>query len=259
VQRHVVERWTRGLHAGTVVKGLYLQWTLGPRFLSTSGLALDAGCGEGANFARLLARRRPGWRFVAIDLAHEGTRPTEPNVSFCVGDLRALPVGGPFDVIYTIDVLEHVEDPPRLLAAFADCLRPHGILYLHVPAAEQRHFLPGVDREYSWLGPPSPGDVHLYEGFESAQLASWLRAAGFAVVSTRRTFGTAVSVLKELFMLAEARRVPGVGLALLPFLALAARLEWWWGGRRGNGVAIVARRMAVTGRPAHLSAVGARG
>src|SRR5207245_4760724 len=136
---------------------------------------------------------------------------------------------------------------------------PLVIRHRPVPSAYQRHSLPGVDREYSWLGPPSPGDVHLYEGFESAQLASWLRAAGFAVVSTRRTFGTAVSVLKELFMLAEARRVPGVGLALLPFLALAARLEWWWGGRRGNGVAIVARRLAVAGRPAHVSAVGARG
>ncbi|OLB95030.1 MAG: hypothetical protein AUH30_16560 [Candidatus Rokubacteria bacterium 13_1_40CM_68_15] len=257
----MVECWTGGLHAGTVVKGLYLKWTLGPMFLSASGRALDAGCGEGANFARLLARRLPGWRFVAIDLAHGGAPPSEPNVSRCVGDLRALPVVGPFDVVYNIDVLEHVDDPPRLLAAFAACLRPHGILYLHVPASEQRHFLPGVDREYSWLGPPSLGDVHLFEGFDPVQLASWLQEAGFAVVSTRRTFGTAVSVLKELFMLAEARRVPGVGLALLPFLALAARLEWWWGGRRGNGVCIVARRMASAGRPRsrQVSTVGARG
>src|SRR5262249_39394553 len=113
----------------------------------------------------------------------------------------------------------------------------------------------------SWRGPPPRGDVHRLGGFDPAELGSWLQAAGFAVVRTRRTFGTAVSVLKELFMLAEARRVPGVGLALLPFLALAARLEWWWGGRRGNGVAIVARRMALAGRPrpSPLSSVGARG
>lgn len=47
LQRRVVERWTGGLHAGTVVKGLYLQWTLGPTFRAVSGRALDAGCGDG--------------------------------------------------------------------------------------------------------------------------------------------------------------------------------------------------------------------
>jgi len=261
LQRRVVGRWTGGLHAGSVVKGLYLQWSLGPTFRAASGRALDAGCGDGANFARLLARRRPGWRFVAMDLALQDPGSSEPNVSLCVGDLRALPVAGPFDVIYTIDVLEHVEDPPRLLAAFATCLRPDGILYLHVPAAEQRQFLPGVDREYSWLGPPSPGDVHLFEGFDAAQLVGWLEAAGFAVLSTRRTFGVVVSILKELFMLAEARRVPAVGLALVPLLALATRLEWWWGGRRGNGVCVVARRRAPVARtvPPRMCTAGVSG
>jgi len=242
VQRQIVERFTGGLHAGTVVKGLYLQWTLAPLLRGVAGLVLDAGCGEGANFSRLLARNRPGWRFVAIDLGFKDKRPTAPNVWRCVGDLLAMPVSGPFDIVYNIDVLEHVEEPPRLLAEFAQCLRPGGVLYLHVPAQEQRHYLPGVDRDYSWLGPPDPGDVHFFEGFTERQIVGWLESAGFEVMSRRHTFGAPVAILKDLFMLGEQWRVPAVGLVLLPLLVAAARLEWWFGGRRGNGFCVVARR-----------------
>ena len=68
LSRTVTERWAGSLHAGALVKGLYLQWMLGPRLRKAAGTAFDAGCGEQAQFARLLARRFPAWRFVGMDL-----------------------------------------------------------------------------------------------------------------------------------------------------------------------------------------------
>lgn len=238
----IADRCAGGLHAGTVVKGLYLRWTLERVLARSPGVALDAGCGRHARFARLLGGRWPAWRFVGLDL-HVAPEPGRaPNVFLCIGDLGALPLAGRLDLVYTVDVLEHVEDAEGALRALAGCLKAGGTLFVHVPATGERKFLPGVDHDYSWLGPPGPGDVHVWSGFERTRLEAWLRSAGLDVVQSRSTFGAPVTILKELYMLGEARRLPGVGLLLFPLLLVATWLEWRWGGRRGNGLLIVARR-----------------
>lgn len=243
LSRWVTERWVGSLHAGALVKGLYLQWTLGPRLRRAPGIAFDAGCGELAPFTRLLARRFPAWRFLGIDLKiAEGDRRL-PNLLLCRGDLTRPPVAGPFDVIWSVDVLEHLEDVEACVRALVERLSPGGWLVLHVPSLRQRHFLPGVDLEYSWLGPPGAGDAHVREGFSPEQLTAWLQEAGCDVLSCRFTFGRAVTILKEVFMLGEARRIPGVGLGLFPFVVLAAWLERWFGGRSGNGLLLLAGRV----------------
>jgi hypothetical protein len=111
-----------------------------------------------------------------------------------------------------------------------------------VPSCYQRWFLPGVDHEYSWLGPGEPGDAHLREGFGPEELKTWLGKAGCEVLIVRFTFGRIVTILKEIFMLGEASRIPGIGLVLFPPVMLAAWLDWHLGGRRGNGLLLLARR-----------------
>jgi SAM-dependent methyltransferase len=242
----VIERWVGGLHAGAIVRGLYLHWTLGPLLKPATGKVLDAGCGRTAQFACLMARRFPAWRLIALDMRLRRPQSAPPNVELVIGDLRALPVTGPFQAMYCLDVLEHLDHPEACLSDLAGRLAPGGYFLIHVPSSRQRHFLPGVDHEYSWLGPGEPGDAHLREGFELAELDTWLRKAGCEVLVARFTFGRAVAILEEIFMLGEARRIPGVGLALFPFAVLAAWLERHLGGRRGNGLLVLARR---TGTP----------
>lgn len=53
-----------------------------------------------------------------------------------------------------------------------------------------------------------------------------------------------VTILKEVFMVGEARRIPGIGLALFPLVVLAAWLERWFGGGSGNGLLLLARQGA---------------
>lgn len=240
VSRPALDQWG-SFHAGAIVKSLYLQWTLGPLLRKRSGIALDAGCGPTAPFSRVLARRLAAWHFLGLDLKLTLPQSAPPNLRLCIGDLRGLPVAGPFDVIYSIDVLEHLEDVETCLSDLARCLAPGGYIFLHVPSRRQRHFLPGVDLEYSWLGPGKPGDLHIWKGFEPQELETWLQKAGCEVLLSRFTFGMMMTILKELFMLGEARRIPGTGLALLPFVVLAAWLERYLGGRTGNGVMLLAR------------------
>lgn len=240
VSRPALEQWG-SLHTGTIVKSLYLQWMLAPFLKERRGTTLDAGCGPMAPFACSLAKRFGSWHFVGLDLKVTIPRCPPSNLWLCVGDLRALPVAGPFDVIYCIDVLEHLEDAETCISNLARCLNPGGYIFLHVPSRHQGHFLPGVDLEYSWLGPGRPGDAHIWDGFEPKELETWLQKAGCQVLLSRFTFGMMTTILKDLFMLGEARRIPGVGLALLPFVVLAAWLERYIGGSRGNGVMVLAR------------------
>lgn len=240
MSRPALDRWG-SFHAGAIVKGLYLQWTLSPFLKETRGIIFDAGCGSMASFARVLASQFPAWHFIGLDLKLATPQSRAPNLHLCVGDLRGLPVTGPFDVIYCIDVLEHLEDVETCLSDLVRCLSPGGYMFLHVPSRHQRHFLPGVDLEYSWLGPGEPGDCHIWKGFEPQELEAWLQKAGCQVMLSRFTFGRTITILKELFMLGEARRIRGVGLALLPFVVLAAWFERYLGGSRGNGVMLLAR------------------
>jgi len=241
--RTITNRYGESLHAGALVRGLCLRWALEPLLGGTAGIAFDAGCGRDAYLSRLLARRFPAWHFLCVDFKLSIPSSSPSNLCLCVGDLQRLPVRGEVDVIYCTDVLEHLENPRALLADFARCLKKGGTLVLHVPNHDERHYLPGVDREYSWLGEPEPGDVHLWHGFKREELERWVVEAGFDVIWCRQTFGAIVSILKELFMLGEARRVPGIGLMLSPFLTMAAWLEWrLGGGRRGNGILVLARR-----------------
>lgn len=249
VSRPVVERLVGSFHAGTVVKSLYLQWTLGPLLEQAGRITLDAGCGSGAPLTRLLAKRFSMSRFMGLDLKLGDSQSRPSNLWLCLGDLRLLPASGPFDVIYCIDVLEHLENVEACISDLARCLAPGGYIFLHVPSRHQRHFIPGVDLEYSWLGPGQPGDAHIWAGFEPQELATWLRNANCEILLNRFTFGEMTTILKELFMLGEEYRIPGVGLALLPFVVIAAWLERHIGSSKGNGILILARSLGKSGEP----------
>lgn len=126
-----------------------LRWRLGPLLRRGSGIAFDAGCGEQAQLTCLLARRFPAWRFLRLDLKLAGGDRQLPNLLLCQGALTRLPVAGHFDVILSVDVLEHLADVGACLGSLVERLAPGGWLVLHVPSLRQRHFLPGVDLEYS--------------------------------------------------------------------------------------------------------------
>jgi hypothetical protein len=77
VTQTLVERWFGGVHAGLVVKSLYLQRSVA-KFLRTGNKAiLDAGCGPEGQLATLLAAR---------------FRPVPSKAGICtVRALRSLP------------------------------------------------------------------------------------------------------------------------------------------------------------------------
>ncbi|HEX2029690.1 MAG TPA: class I SAM-dependent methyltransferase [Nitriliruptorales bacterium] len=96
---------------------------------------LDAGCGEGYG-ADLLAAAGAS-RVVGVDLdlaavAHVAR--TYPAVAAVRAELSRLPFeDGRFDLVVSLQVIEHVWDVPRYLASLARVLRPDGELLLATP------------------------------------------------------------------------------------------------------------------------------
>jgi SAM-dependent methyltransferase len=82
---------------------------------------LDVGCGEGSLLAFLGERYRRRL-LEGIDLAPaavEQARRNFPSATYHVGELQCLPAERRFDLVTSVDVLEHVEDDLGLLREIA--------------------------------------------------------------------------------------------------------------------------------------------
>ncbi len=97
---------------------------------------LDAGCGEGFGTEMLAGSAR---RVLGIDYSDGAIASAQrayqiPNLEFRqldVYDLAGLNLQ--FDVVTNFQVIEHLPDPPRFLAAIRAALKPDGVLILTTP------------------------------------------------------------------------------------------------------------------------------
>lgn len=97
---------------------------------------LDAGCGTGYGAHDLaLAGAASVLGIDASDraIAFCRERYPHPRLAFATGDLMALAVPGPFDVVFCSNVLEHLADPDPFLDAVRRTLAPDGLLVMAVP------------------------------------------------------------------------------------------------------------------------------
>lgn len=102
---------------------------------------LDVGCGEGV-LTHEWSRRLPSTRVVGLDLPDPRLRVQwngrrAPNLEFMPGTAESLPFSeNEFDLVASIESLEHVPDPTRALDQMARIAR--------------RHLLVSVPREPLW-------------------------------------------------------------------------------------------------------------
>jgi trans-aconitate 2-methyltransferase len=191
------------------------------------GSVLDVGCGDGKITARIAARL-PHGRVVGIDpsrqmVAFASSRfgPAEnPSLRFEVGDARALPYRGEFDLVVSFNALHWVIEQEVALTSIRDALVPGGRASLRFVGAGETRSLEDVIEETRrsprWAGSfvgfakpfvhPGPGefralaervgfrvvDLRLREGawdFETPQrFAGWCRAT-FAAWTSRLAEG----------------------------------------------------------------------
>jgi 2-polyprenyl-6-hydroxyphenyl methylase/3-demethylubiquinone-9 3-methyltransferase len=95
---------------------------------------LDLGCGAGFLANDLAARGHAvtGLDFEAENLAVARAYDRTGTARFVRGDVRALPFAdASFDVVCAMDLLEHVDEPARVIAEAARVLAPGGTFFFH--------------------------------------------------------------------------------------------------------------------------------
>ncbi|MDH3359695.1 MAG: methyltransferase domain-containing protein [Desulfobulbaceae bacterium] len=150
---------------------------------------LDAGCGRGV-FSYQLARKFPESRVYGVDLDAEqlavnrkiAEKAGLANLFFREMDVAKLEFKDEFDLVLSVDNLEHVEDDDAALRHLAGALKKGGRLVLHVPGFERRWFVFAFRENFAVPG-------HFRPGYRLEEICDKVRATGLTLSSAHYTYG----------------------------------------------------------------------
>lgn len=230
-----------GMHAR--IRNAHLLRVLGGLALPPHARLLDAGCGH-AYAIFWLAQRFPGYHLVGIEqdaaLVEANRRIARglglAGVEFRQGSVEAVGEEAAYDLVFSIDVLEHVIDDVGVLRCFRRALKPGGVLLLHLPLRHQaqRRVFP-VFRQHLV-------DDHVRDEYTPDEIGAKLREAGFRLRWQGWGFGLTGELAFELNYLGWRRSWLRNSLAVLTFpLALPlAYLDVRTPPERGNSLLLLA-------------------
>lgn len=150
---------------------------------------LDAGCGPGV-FTMELAKRHPEAEVVGVDIDRAAVERANTiasragilNCRFRVGDVTGLGFQGEFDLVVSVDNLEHIENDVAALQNLCRSLATGGRLVLHTPGYYRRWLVFGRRVNFDVPG-------HVRPGYHAEELRGKLERAGFSGVKTEATYG----------------------------------------------------------------------
>jgi SAM-dependent methyltransferase len=205
---------------------------------------LDAGCGRGV-ISRMLTQRYPDAMIDAIDQNTVGQEINQQlakkmglkNCRFLVADLTHLDLAEEFDLIVSVDNLEHIEDDRGVLCRFFHAMRPDGVLVVHVPHYYRRWPVFKWTKNFDVPG-------HVRPGYHLPELIERVRSAGFEV----QRIGFSYSFFENLannisyaITSAEEKR-KWLYAAAFPLLNLLACIDRWSNPHMGAGVWAIANK-----------------
>lgn len=153
---------------------------------------LDAGCGRG-DFSVYLAQRFPKAEVVGLDVDSErvavcqaaAARMGLSNVRYRVEDLTRLDPREQFDLIVSVDVLEHIVDQQQSLLNLVNALAPGGRFFFHIPTVRIRPvpLSAWLKQFHKWAE-----REHVADDLTAEQFVERVRQAGFTPIVVWRTF-----------------------------------------------------------------------
>ena len=224
--------------------------------LSQSLRVLDAGTGFG-QYAYFVARTFPNATVHAVDVKQDyldraqdfvDQTPYRDRVTWALDDLTDLQAEGPFDLILSVDVMEHIAADRTVFEHFARVVRPGGHVIINTPS-DQGGSDVQTESDESFIG------EHVRDGYNLHALENKLRDAGLEPVRSLYTYGPYGSrawrwlIKRPMQMLgatwASLIILPLYYLAALPLgLYLNAR-DLEHPNETGTGVLVVAQKPAA--------------
>lgn len=218
----------------------------------------DAGSGFG-QYSYYVARRFPEARILAVDVKDEQVEDCRrffaargiANCVFAVEDLTRIAHESRFDLVLSVDVMEHIADDVTVFRNFHRALRPGGRLFINTPSD-----LGGSDAH----GPDDTSFIeeHARNGYNADEMRAKLTAAGFRVEYIRYTYGPFGSAawrlgIKIPMLLLNVSKaffvfLPFYYLIVLPFVLPLMALDLTMENPRGTGLNVLAMKSGESKR-----------
>ncbi len=191
----------------------------------------------GGEYAKNIAMKYPQLMIDAYDIKNYKSWDYKPkNVNFMQKDLLKLKQENYYNLIYSIDVLEHIKENKKVLENIYRALEPGGYFYLHMPAKKQVRILPEkfFKNFENWAKEEHIGEMYKLE--ELNEIVSYI---GFEIVESRETFSRFGSFAWEIDRITDKHII--LKILLMPLLKLFGYLDIWFLGK-GNGILIISTK-----------------
>jgi 2-polyprenyl-3-methyl-5-hydroxy-6-metoxy-1,4-benzoquinol methylase len=169
--------------------------------LKTKRFILDAGSGFG-QYTWFLSGLSRFWFVDAVDVKDEQindcnaffTRTGRKNVLFEKADLTQFVKPDRFDLILSVDVMEHIEDDEAVFRNFYDSLTQNGMLLISTPSDQGGSDVHDHEQGESFI------DEHVRDGYNIDDIREKLKCAGFSKTQARYSYGSPGKIAWRLSM-----------------------------------------------------------
>jgi len=152
---------------------------------------LDAGAGFG-QYSWFILRTFKKVNVTAVDVSEEHVLKARrffakagyPNAQFQTEDLTRFCDENAFDLILSVDVMEHILDDRNVFGNFYQSLKSEGMLLISTPSDQGGSGVHDHDEEESFI------DEHVRDGYAVSDIREKLESAGFKKVEAKYTYGS---------------------------------------------------------------------
>lgn len=158
--------------------------------IGTEAVILDAGAGFG-QYSYFMSGLSKRWKITAVELKPEQvedcnlffSRIHSPQRTFFEeADLLTYRKTGYFDLILSVDVMEHILEDTRVFENFHNSLKPGGVLIISTPSdqggSDVHH-----EQDESFI------DEHVRDGYNKEELTNTLQKIGFSSIDIKYSYG----------------------------------------------------------------------
>lgn len=210
---------------------------------------LDAGCGSG-DYAFYLAKKFPSVNIIACDIDKKVVSECSimlsliklKNIKFLQCNLLDLKTKNQYDLVYAIDVLEHIQKNCLALENMCRALKKGGYLYLHLPnkKKEVSFFSPQQFKEYNAF----ESKEHIGKSYSLEELAGLLKKRQLKIIKKGKTFGFWGALGWECNQLLKEKRIIYLNAILIPMFKLFGYIDTLFPIKKGNGMFILAQKIS---------------
>ncbi|MBE9469567.1 MAG: methyltransferase domain-containing protein [Bacteroidetes bacterium] len=161
------------------------------RGLKNNVSILDAGAGFG-QYIYFLSKLNKNWEITGVDVKTEQVDDCneffkklkkEKKIKFMEADLTEFIKEKKYDLILSVDVMEHILDDIKVFENFYSSLKPSGMVLISTPSDQ------GGSDVHDEHG-KSFIDEHVRDGYNIFDIDKKLKTAGFSKVSAKYSYGT---------------------------------------------------------------------